>query len=169
MRYVPSTLPDLLKTETVIRYERQMSGPTPAQTMVTTAARLAWARNPETQMECCSSVQSLRSFARGEGIWQRLGVVARREQLDRMIELCDELYPSFRWHLFDALSHYAAPVTIFGRRRAALYLGDLYLVLASPDHVRQLSRHFDALVKAATVPPTSAVAQLQRLRRELER
>lgn len=170
VRYIPATLPDLLKTDAVIRFEQQpTSGPTPAQSIETTAARLAWARNSDTQMECCSSIQALRGFARGEGIWQRLSTSSRREQLERMIELCDELYPAFRWNLFDGLAHYAAPVTIFGRRRAALYLGDLYLVLTGPDHVRQLSRHFDSLVKAAAVPPSSMVSQLQRLRRELDR
>jgi transcriptional regulator with XRE-family HTH domain len=170
IRYVPSTLPDLLKSDAVIRFERSGSaGPNAAQTIDTTAARLGWARNPDTEMECCSSVQALRSFARGEGIWARLGVAARKEQLDRMIELTDELYPTFRWFLFDGSRRYAAPVTVFGTQRAALYLGQLYLVLTSLEHVRTLARHFDQIIRQAEVQPTSMTTHLGRLRAQLDR
>jgi transcriptional regulator with XRE-family HTH domain len=170
IRYVPTTLPDLLKTSAVIRYERApREGPNAAQTIETTAARLAWARNPDSEMECYSSVQSVAGFARGEGIWHRLGVATRREQLDRMIELTTELYPTFRWFLFDGLKRYAAPVTVFGPKRAALYLGELYLVLTGTEHVRTISHHLDGLVKAASVQPPAVPQYLARLRRELDR
>ena len=168
IRYVPATVPDLLKTDAVIRFERSRApGPDAIQTIDTTAARLAWARHPDTEMECCSSVQALKSFARGEGIWSRLGVEARREQLDRMSQLVDELYPTFRWFLFDGLRRYAAPVTVFGTQRAALYLGQLYLVLTSAEHVRTLSRHFDGVIRDAEVQPTAIPAHIARLRRHL--
>ncbi|CAN5732563.1 helix-turn-helix transcriptional regulator [soil metagenome] len=166
IRYVPSTLPDLLKTEAVIRFERT-AGPNAEQKIEVTEAQLAWARNPDTEMECCSSVQGLTSFARGEGQWSRLGVEARRQQLDHLTRLVDELYPTFRWFLFDGSRRYAAPVTVFGPKRAALYLGHLYLVLTSAEHVRTLSRHFDSLIRDADVQPTSVITHLQRLRRRL--
>lgn len=167
IRYVPSTLPDLLKSDAVIRFERT-EGPNAAQTIGVTAARLAWARHPDTEMECCSSVQGLASFARGEGMWSRLGIEVRREQLDRMIQLVGELYPTFRWYLFDGSRRYAAPVTVFGPLRAALYLGQLYLVLTSAEHVRTLSRHFDGLIRDADVQPTSMRTHLTRLRGRLD-
>lgn len=168
IRYVPVTVPDLLKSEAVIRYERSGAvGPNAAQTIDTTAAHLAWARHPDTELECCSSVQSVAAFARGEGMWRRLGVAAREEQLDRLIELTTELYPTFRWFLFDESKRYAAPVTVFGSQRAALYLGGLYLVLTSAEHVRTLSRHFDGVVRDASVQPTSVPTHLSRLRRSL--
>ena len=72
-----------------------------------------------------------------------------------MIALTEELYPTFRWFLFDGSARYAAPVTVFGSKRAALYLGGLYLVLTSAEQVRALSRHFDGVVRDATVQPTS--------------
>ena len=154
----------------MIRFERADDvGPDAAQGIETTAAQLAWARHPDTEMECCSSVQGVASFARGEGMWSRLGLAARRQQLDRMIELTDELYPTFRWFLFDGSRRYAAPVTVFGRQRAALYLGELYLVLTSAEHVRTLSRHFDQLVRDATVQPSAMAAHLARLRHRLDR
>ena len=167
IRYIPATLPDLLKSEAVIRFERT-EGPNVAQTIGATAAQLAWARHPDTVMECVSSSQGLASFARGEGMWSRLGKDARREQLDRMIQLVDELYPTFRWFLFDGSRRYAAPVTVFGPSRAALYLGRLYLVLTSAEHVRILSRHFDGLVRDADTQPTSMRNHLTRLRRRLD-
>lgn len=168
IRHVPVTLPDLLKSEAVIRFERSGSaGANAAQTIDTTAAHLAWARHPDTELECCSSVQSVAAFARGEGMWRRLAVSARREQLDRLIELTSELYPTFRWFLFDESKRYAAPVTVFGAQRAALYLGGLYLVLTSAEHVRTLSRHFDGVVRDASVQPTSVPTHLTRLRRSL--
>ncbi len=165
IRYVPATLPDLLKSEGVIRFERSGSvGPSAAQTIDTTAAHLAWARHPDTELECCSSTQGVQAFARGEGPWSRLGADARTEQLDRMIALTEELYPTFRWFLFDGSARYAAPVTVFGSKRAALYLGGLYLVLTSAEQVRALSRHFDGVVRDATVQPTSMPRYLTRLR-----
>ena len=137
--------------------------------IATTAARLAWARHPDTDMECCSSTQAITSFARGEGIWSRLGTAARRDQLDRMIQLVDELYPTFRWFLFDGSKRYAAPVTVFGAQRAALYLGQLYLVLTSTEHVRTLSRHFDGLIRDAQHQATGVRALLVRLRDRVDR
>lgn len=152
----------------MIRFERSGSdGPDAAQTIDTTEAHLAWARHPDTELECCSSTQSLRIFARGEGPWSRLRADARAEQLDRMIALTEELYPTFRWFLFDGSARYAAPVTVFGSKRAALYLGGLYLVLTSVDQVRTLSRHFDGVVRDATVQPTSIPRYLTRLRRQV--
>jgi transcriptional regulator with XRE-family HTH domain len=170
IRYVPATLPDLLKTDEVIRFERERGHPGGAQTVIaTTATRLAWARHPDTDMECCSSTQAITSFARGEGIWGRLGTAARRDQLDRMIQLVDELYPTFRWFLFDGSKRYAAPVTVFGAQRAALYLGQLYLVLTSTEHVRTLSRHFDGLIRDAQHQATGVRALLVRLRDRVDR
>jgi transcriptional regulator with XRE-family HTH domain len=168
VRYVPSTIPDLLKTSAVIRYElERYVAATPKQRIETASARLAWARSPDTEMECCSSVQSLRSLARGEGIWADLGRNERVAQLDHIAQLTDELYPTLRWFLFDGLERYAAPVTIFGPLRASLYLGQLYLVLTSSDHVRTLTRHFDELIRGAVVQPPDIVGHVIRLRQEV--
>jgi transcriptional regulator with XRE-family HTH domain len=170
IRYVPATLPDLLKTDAVIHYERSgAAGPNAAQAIETSASRLTWVRNPDTEMECCSSVQGITGFARGEGIWSRLGVASRGEQLEQMIELVDELYPTFRWFMYDGRRRYAPPVTVFGPQRAALYLGDLYLVLTSAEHVRTLIHNVDGLIKVATVEPPKITTYLARLRRDLDR
>ncbi len=164
IRYIPSTLPDLLKTEDVIGYE---AAGTPAGTLQrdigTATTRLTWQRRPEADMECCSSIQALEGFARGEGIWNRLPSSARRNQLERIAELADELYPTFRWFLYDGRSRYAAPVTVFGMRRAALYVGETYLVFTSDEHVLAMAQHFDALLRTATVQPPDVPALCRRL------
>src|SRR5688500_3220022 len=121
IRYVPATLPDLLKTEQVIEFEyRESAAFTPEQSLATSQKKLAYLRRPETEMEVCSSRQSLEMFARAEGQWRGLGAHARRNQLERMIELTQELYPGFRWFLFDARRWYSVPVIIFGHKRAVL-------------------------------------------------
>lgn len=164
IRYIPSTLPDLLKTEDVIRYE---AAGTPVGTLQrdigTTTTGLNWQRRPDADMECCSSVQSLESFARGEGIWNRLPSASRREQLERIAELTDELYPTFRWFLYDGRTRYAAPVTVFGLRRAALYVGQTYLVFTSDEHVQAMAQLFDALLRTATVQPPDLPELCRRL------
>lgn len=170
VRYVPTTLPDLLKTSAVIDYEqRSHATSTPEQKIEVAAARLTWTRDPSTNMEVCSSTQALVGFARGEGVWAQLPVGKRLAQLDQMIELTAELYPSLRWFLFDGLQRYAAPVTVFGPIRAVLYLGQMYLVLTSAEHVRELTVHFDEHIRAATVQPPDVPAFIAGLRSELAR
>lgn len=168
VRYVPATLPDLLKTEELIRYEyRDYVGPIPESRIEAANARLANQRRPETDMEVCSSVQSVESFARGEGIWRDLGAPARRQQIEWMIELLDELYPTFRWFLYDGVRRFSVPLTVFGRKRAAIYVGHMYLVFNSTEHIRVLTEHFDNLIRAAIVQPPKVSALLRRLLAEL--
>lgn len=168
VRYVPSTLPDLLKTEDLIRYEyRDYVGPIPESRIEAAHARLANQRRPETDMEVCSSVQSVESFARGEGIWRDLGAPARRQQLEWMIRLIDELYPTFRWFLYDGVRRFSVPLTVFGPKRAAIYVGHMYLVFNSTEHIRVLTEHFDNLIRAAIVQPPKVSALLRRLLAEL--
>ena len=96
------------------------------------------------------------AFARGEGRWDGLAAPARVEQLSRMAGLCEELYPALRVHLFNAATHYSVPYTIFGPLRAAVYLGQMYFVFTTTPHIRTLARHFDELVRAATIEAKDA-------------
>ncbi len=92
----------------------------------------------------------------------------RAAQLNAMTVLLDELYPTFRWFLFDGLQRYSVPLTIFGPKRAAVYVGNMYLVFNSTEHIQTLTRHFDDLIRAAVVQPPDVIAVLRRLLRELE-
>jgi len=164
IRYVPTTLPDLLKTEDVIRYEYVQHDTLEPQGRIEYAeARLAYSRRPETDIEACSSYQSLAQFTRGEGQWQDLAFEARIAQLESMIALLDELYPTFRWFLFDIRKNYSVPLTIFGPQRAAIYVGDMYLVSTSREHIRVLTGHFDNLIRAAVMQPPEIIEFLKRL------
>ena len=164
VRYVPSTLPDLLKTEAVIRFEHGTWSVPPESHIERAGERLAWNRRPETDMEVCSSVQSVLGFALGEGIWRGLAPRLRAEQLRTMATLVRELYPTFRWFLFDGQARYSAPLTVFGPLRAAVYLGDRYLVLSGREEVRALIEHFDNLIRLATVQPADVADYVDRCR-----
>lgn len=169
IRYVPATLPDLLKSEEIISYEyRRQGSAMPALRLEQAESRLAYSRRPETDLEVCSSLQSIEGFARGQGIWAKLPAASRRQQLTWMIGLVDELYPTLRWFLYDGLEHYSAPVTIFGPTRAAVYIGNMYFVFNSTEHIRALTQHFDNLIRGAIVQPPEMPRLLKRLLDELE-
>jgi transcriptional regulator with XRE-family HTH domain len=164
IRYVPTTLPDLLKTGAVAEYEfnRYGSGKVD-QSVRDNQLLLLQQRHPGSELETCMSIQSLRSFALGQGIWQGLAAAERREQLQRMIELTDELYPGFRWYLFDGKETYSSSFTIFGPLRASLFLGHLYVVVNSIEHIRKLTERFDDLIRMAIVHPHEIHKTLQGL------
>jgi transcriptional regulator with XRE-family HTH domain len=170
VRYVPATLPDLMKTEEVIRYEyREYAGPVPESRIEAATARLNNVRHPDSEMEVCSALQNLVGFARGEGVWSELPAAARTRQIEAMIRLSDELYPSCRWFLFDGLKRYSVPLTVFGPKRAAIYVGQMYFVFNSTEHIRVLAMHFDDLIRSAVMQPPSVPELLRRLLQEVER
>lgn len=151
IRYVPATLPDQLKTPALIAFEARHAGRNAVSRQGETDLRLAWNRRPDTDMEVCMPRQTLEQLAQGLGQFAGLSQAARRDQLDHMAKLLDELYPSFRLYLYDARTRYSAPYTVFGSTRAAVYMGGLYLVLNAIEPVRTLTRHFDGLVRGASV------------------
>jgi hypothetical protein len=56
---------------------------------------------------------------------------------------------------------------VFGPKRAAIYVGHMYLVFNSTEHIRVLTEHFDNLIRAAIVQPPKVSALLRRLLAEL--
>lgn len=170
IRYVASNLPDLLKIEDVIRYEFRRHRAISTEARIEEAeARLAYSRRPETDIECCTAFQSVVDFAHGQGIWRNLSRESRQRQLNWMIKLVDELYPTFRWFLYDGLENYSAPVTVFGPQRAAIYVGNMYMVFNSTEHIRVLTQHFDDLIRAAVIQPPDVSRFLSEQLKQLER
>lgn len=152
IRYIPADLPDLIKSEEVIRYEFESYGPDwPEQNLEKKESRLAYQRRPDTELEVCQSIQSIEGFVRGEGMWSGLSAEARQRQVDYMAALADELYPRFRWYLYDGRKRFSAPFTVFGNLRAALYIGHFFFVFNGIEHIRVLSQRFDDLIRAASV------------------
>ena len=168
VRTLPASLPDLLKTEAVIRHEVQRYATIrPEQRIRKATAPLELARAPGSDLECCNSIQAIEGFARGWDVWAALEHRHRVAQIDRMIELCEELYPTFRWFLYDGRQRYSSAVTVFGLERAVVYLGQMYLVLNNRGHVMTFVKHFDDLIRAAVVQPPDIPRLLRKLRAEI--
>lgn len=169
IRYVPSALPDLLRTEAVRGFEFNAQNLSERESREQQARdQLVYSRRPETDMEVCMPVQRLEQFTMGQGVWSGLSARLRRQQLEHMITLIDELYPTFRLFLYDEREAYAAPYTLFGPLRAAVYLGDMYLVVNSVEHIRALTTHFDRLIRIARVGPDRVSDQISRQIEALE-
>ena len=98
-------------------------------------------------------------------MWRGLDAQARKAQLDYMAKLVEELYPSFRLFLYDQRRTYSIPYTVFGPQRAAIFVGEMYLVLNATEHIRALTRHFDNLIRNAVVSANETAAFIRRARR----
>jgi transcriptional regulator with XRE-family HTH domain len=151
VRYVPAGIPDLLRTDALVAYESERSHRNSEIQIDETQSRIDYNRRPETDMEVCMPRHTLEIFARGLGIWSDFPLADRKEQLAHMARLLDDLYPSFRLFLYDGRERYSIPYTVFGSIRAAIYVGDMYLVLNATEPVRTLTRHFDTLIRSAQV------------------
>ncbi|HEU0222421.1 MAG TPA: transcriptional regulator [Paracoccaceae bacterium] len=147
LRYVPSNLPDML-------------GLMPEPSAPTEDARAGQAENVlggfrlgDMDVEIAMPLQTLQDLAEGTGLWRGIDPALRRRQLEHMAATSAETYPTLRLHLFDGREIFAAPFTIFGRIRAAVYLGEAYMVVTSAEQVAALSRLFDMLVRRAIIGP----------------
>jgi transcriptional regulator with XRE-family HTH domain len=167
IRYVPAQIPDLLRTPAVIEYEYSgRDAPSPSWQLRNAEFRLDYSRRPETDMEVCMPVQRLELLGEGRGQWRRLGRDAREKQLAYMADLVDELYPTFRLFLYDQLRSFSIPYTIFGPQRAAIFVGEMYFVLNATEHIRSLTRHFDNLIRRASVSANESAAFIRALKVE---
>ncbi|KQZ19221.1 XRE family transcriptional regulator [Mesorhizobium sp. Root552] len=163
IRYVPAGIPDLLRTEALVEYEAGITNKSRRAQAGETQYRIDYNRRPETDMEVCMPRHTLEIFARGLGVWDGFAEADRREQLLHMSALLDDLYPTFRLFLYDGRMRYSIPYTIFGPYRAAIYVGDMYLVLNAIQPIRTLTSHFDNLIRAAEINAHEAAAFAQLL------
>ena len=151
IRYVPAGIPDLLRTDALIDYEAGITRRDAEAQHDEKQYRIDYNRRPETDMEVCMPRHTLEIFARGLGVWSGFPEELRKAQLAHMARLLDDLYPGFRLYLYDGRQRYSVPYTIFGQLRAAIYMGDMYVVLNATETVRTLTRHFDNLIRAAEI------------------
>lgn len=164
IRYVPAIFPDLLRTPaTIALLSGKRPGLSVAEQLKDSHDRLDYNRMPETDMEACMPLQELEALAKGTGIWADLSDRERADQLKRIEVLAKELYPTFRLFLFDQKVAYSAPYTVFGPKRAAIYVGDMYVVINGTEHIRALTQHFDDLIRRATVNPHEVSDYVERL------
>jgi len=168
IRYIPSTIPDLLRIEEVSDYEFKDYNLDIREAQDQQARQqLSAAPYPETDIEVCMPLQTLEHFAKGEGTWRELSIDIRRKQLEHMLELVHEFYPTFRLFFFDQHAVYSAPYTLFGPLRAVVYLGNMYLVVHSVEHIKALTQHFDRLIRIAKVGPDRAEEQIRYFLKQL--
>ncbi len=165
IRHVPATLPDMLKTDDVLKWEyAPVTHRRPNEAIEAAAERLDWMRLTESDYEMAMAVHELESFARGEGYYAGLEPQIRAAQLDWLAEIYDQFYPGLRMFLFDARQVYSSPVTVFGPMMAVIYMGRHYIAFRDRDRVRTVTRHFDWLVREASVSARDIPGYLDGLR-----
>ncbi len=165
IRHVPATLPDMLKTRAVVEWEyRDPLGRTARQTIGAFEDQLALLRGARSDYEIALPHHELTAFAEGSGYYAGLPVVARLQQLDHLVAICDQLYPSLRLYLFDAHRVFSAPITVFGPSLAVIYLGRHYIAFRDQARVDAISQHFDWLVREAQIGARDVPAHLRALR-----
>lgn len=168
VRAVPMSLPEFMKTDAVMALECDLNpDKSVAQMQANAARRLAITRLPGRDMEFAVPLQLLQHVAQRSGLWGLLSAERVREQLLRMADLCEELYPSTRLHVFDLRRRFSAAVTVLGQRRAVVYVGSGYLVFNTPEMIRFFTRHFDQLVREADVRSHEVSAWLRALVNEV--
>ena len=163
VRYIPSSIPDFMKLESVARAEFKRYGVGELdQSIRESNILLSQLREGKSEMEVCQSLQEIEIFARGQGTWSVISADDRRRQLAKMIEFNEELYPRFRWFLYDGREIYNAPFTIFGPLRAVVFLGQQFLVLNSAEHIQLFTQRFDELIRHTVVHPHDINTTLQK-------
>ncbi|TMV12707.1 helix-turn-helix domain-containing protein [Arenibacterium halophilum] len=165
IRHVPAALPDMLKTRALIEWEYSPHlGRTADQAIGASEDRLHWMRSSGSDYEICLPIHELHCFAHGIGYYHGLPADTRREQIDQLLALCDQLYPRLRIYLFDARRLYCAPITIFGPLLCVFYAGGHYMAFRDSERIATFTGHFDLLVREADLSARHLPTHLKRLR-----
>lgn len=165
IRHVPAGLPDMMKLPDLLRWEYGPSlGRSTEQAIGASADRLNLMQEARSDYEIAIPLYELSAFASGTGYYEGVPADLRAAQLDHIVQLHSDLYPTLRLHLFDARRLYSAPVTIFGPLLAVIYLGQNYLAFRDTERVHFMTRHFDVLVREATITPRALPDHIEMLR-----
>lgn len=165
IRHVPATLPDMLKTRAMVEWEyAPQLGRTAEQALGAFEDRLQWMRQARSDYEIALPLHEIAAFAGATGYYEGLPAEVRRGQLDQLIALTGQLYPSLRISLFDARRVFSAPVTVFGPLLAVVYLGRSYIAFRDSLRVDSISQHFDWLVREAEIGARDVPKHLAALR-----
>lgn len=168
IRHVPAALPDMLKTRALIEWEYAPHlGRTADQAIGASEDRLDWMRNSQSDYEIALPLFELRSFASGTGYYDSLPRAVRLDQIDRLLDLTDQLYPRLRLYLYNAQRLYSAPLTVFGPLLCVFYAGGHYLAFRDRERIEVFTRHFDTLVREADLTARDVPALLHTLRADL--
>ena len=164
IRHVPAGLPDMLKTRAILEWEYSPHlGRTTDQAIGASEDRLNWMRQSLSDYEIALPMHELQSFAAGEGYYRGLPKDLRAEQLHHLKGITQQLYPRMRLSLFDSRQLFSSPITVFGPLLAVLYLGRNYLAFRDTERVKNLTEHFDSLVREASITARELPGYLERL------
>lgn len=145
LRYVPSTLPDM------VSFAPDTGAPVSDARGGGVENVLERISLEDMDVEIAMPVQTLQDLSARSGLWRDADPAQCHAQLAHMARVCRENYPSLRLHLYDGTQVFSAPFTVFGKQRVALYIGDAYLVVSSPDQIRGFAKQFDRLVRRAII------------------
>ncbi|MEM9247066.1 MAG: helix-turn-helix transcriptional regulator [Pseudomonadota bacterium] len=166
VRHVPATLPDVFKTEGLLRWEyASFLGKTPQQAIRAMQDSSTWMAEHMSDYEIAVSMGEVRALASGSGYYAGLDEAVRHAQIASLAETLDRLYPSVRMFLYDARRVFSAPVTVFGPLIGVVYIGRFYMAFRSRERVRALTEHFDGLIREADVDARDAPSWLEALSR----
>lgn len=164
IRHVPATLPDMLKTRDMLRWEyADAISRSTDQAIGAAEDRLTWMRNSASDYEIALPLHELDSFARGNGYYAGLAPELRRAQIEWLAQLHAQLYPSLRLYLFDARRVFSAPLTVLGPLIAVLYVGRHFIAFRETHRVQAMADHFDWLVRESQIGGRQMAAHLQGL------
>lgn len=168
LRHVPATLPDMLKTEAMLKWEYASAFENTSQLAIEAMQELfAWLRSGQSDYEIAMPMHELNALASGSAYYAGLAREVRLEQLSSISRLCEDLYPRLRLFLFDAHHIFSAPVTIFGPKLAVVYIGEFYIAFRESARVASLTSHFDRLIRQASVDPRDVPGYIDALRKDL--
>ena len=148
IRHVPATLPDMLKTNDLMEWEYSTTyNQSPGRAIEVAEARLDWMSSSTSDYEIAVPLHELEALVEGSGYYGGLGPHIRRAQFEWLLTVHAELYPTLRIFVFDARHVFSAPVTVFGPKIAAIYLGRFHIAFRDRERVQALTRHFDWLIR----------------------
>ncbi|MEP4249383.1 helix-turn-helix domain-containing protein [Tateyamaria sp.] len=152
VRHVPATLPDILKTKSMLKWEyasvRERRLPEAFDAM---QDQLEWLSSGASDYEIAIPIHEIEACATGTAYYKGVDEGIRHEQLNFIADQCDQMFPRLRIFLFDAHRVFSSPVTVFGPNLAVVYIGQCYLAFREVERVKSLSNHFDWLVREACV------------------
>jgi len=152
IRYVPGNIPDIFKTEQLLDYEYGEMAERPVDRAIEDSRQqLQFGRGAENDLEICMSIHGIQDLFGGHSLWRGLTRRTREDQKQKMVAVLKELYPGVRLYLFDGLKRYASPYTVFGNRRAVLFLGQMFFAFNNREYVSILMKHFDDLIRNAEI------------------
>ncbi|ASJ73582.1 helix-turn-helix domain-containing protein [Granulosicoccus antarcticus] len=169
LRYVPSTLPDMLSLANAGDTERT-GDPVGDPIHGNDHARASGAENVleglmpgDLDIEIAMPIQTLEDLANQSGLFKNTPPDTCRRQLQHMARICQTSYPALRLHLYDGTTTFSAPFTVYGKLRVAIYIGESYLVITAREQITSFVQRFDELVRRTLVSPDQSHETLRKL------